>query len=136
MRPSIWLGAGTVALLLQACGGSENGATGATPGRSAPAAPFFVGVWAARPDLCPDLTWRFEADRVVTAGEVACWWDAPEPTADDYLLAATCVAEAPPAPAEIRLAREVDGWMSVESAVWGERIVLQRCGGRSRADDS
>lgn len=65
--------------------------------------PRYVGLWAASAEGCSDPAWRFEATRMSTQGEVACAFDRVVLTDAGYEIAATCTAEAPPAPYRINL---------------------------------
>jgi hypothetical protein len=66
-------------------------------------APFFVGRWAAREELCDDGAWVFTERGVSTAGEVSCTFDSAQRVPAGFEIAATCTAEGPPAPYDIRL---------------------------------
>ncbi len=66
-------------------------------------APRFVGLWATSAEGCVEPAWRFEAARVTTRGEVSCAFQNVAQTQAGYELAATCTAEAPPAPYTITL---------------------------------
>jgi len=71
----------------------------APPGTTLPPADRefrYVGRWAATPELCETGAWVFEAQRLTTAGEVACDFGAVTPVPGGYTIAATCTAEAPP----------------------------------------
>jgi hypothetical protein len=63
--------------------------------------PRFVGMWAVDQRLCADPAWRFEPRGVSTQGEVSCEFNRVLTTPTGYSVAATCTAEAPPAPYQI-----------------------------------
>lgn len=65
--------------------------------------PRYLGMWATTVDDCDEPPIRFEADRVSTLGEVSCEFNTVTPTQAGYEIAATCYAEAPPAPYTIRI---------------------------------
>jgi hypothetical protein len=65
--------------------------------------PRFVGLWATSAEGCAEPAWRFEAARVSTRGEVSCAFDNVALTPMGYEIAASCTAEAPPAPYTINL---------------------------------
>lgn len=89
----------------------------------------YVGNWAADAAGCTDPPWRFEARRLTTKGEVACAFDRIEKTAAGYEVAATCAAEAPPAPYMIRLSfAESARAMLVEGGPFAGPVGLVWCG--------
>jgi hypothetical protein len=63
----------------------------------------YVGRWAATEQLCASSVWRFEPQRLVTAGEVSCTFDSVDKAPGGYDIHATCTAEAPPQPDLIKL---------------------------------
>ncbi len=65
--------------------------------------PFYVGRWAADPSYCAAGAWVFAERSLNTAGEVSCTFTTVTSTATGYTIQASCTAEAPPAPATIRL---------------------------------
>lgn len=90
--------------------------------------PRFVGLWAASAEGCSDPTWCFEATRVSTRGEVSCEFDNVTLTDAGYEIAATCTAEAPPAPYRINLSfAESARAMMVSGGPWSP-IGLVYCG--------
>lgn len=98
--------------LLTACDGTADRpsrpppaepATGLAPAADR-AGPFFVGRWAARPDLCDDGAWVITAHDVNTAGEVACRFQTVAESASGYDAPATCWAEGPPQEHRLRFA--------------------------------
>lgn len=90
--------------------------------------PRFVGLWAASAEGCSDPAWRFEATRVSTRGEVSCAFDNVALTDAGYEIAATCTAEAPPAPYRINLSfAESARAMMVSGGPWSP-IGLVYCG--------
>ena len=87
------------ALFLAAC---QNEAT--PPGNPGGGeTPFYVGRWAADASYCTAGAWVFTATTLNTAGEVSCTFNTITPTATGYTIQASCTAEAPPAPATLRL---------------------------------
>lgn len=92
------LSAALPALLLAAC---QTEAT--PPGNPGGETPFYVGRWAADASYCVAGAWVFTATTLNTAGEVSCTFNTITPTATGYTIQATCTAEAPPAPATLRL---------------------------------
>lgn len=64
--------------------------------RPDPADLFFVGRWAARPDLCDEGAWVVTTEELTTAGEVACKFAGLRKTPTGYEVPATCWAEGPP----------------------------------------
>lgn len=68
----------------------------ASPASQAEAAPFFVGRWAAGPELCADGAWTITARGLDTAGEVSCRFDTPPAGPGPVDVDAVCTAEGPP----------------------------------------
>lgn len=64
--------------------------------RPDPADLFFVGRWAARPELCDEGAWVIKADQLATAGEVSCKFHRLDRAAAGFEIPATCWAEGPP----------------------------------------
>ena len=128
MRPALL----AALLWLGACDQrSEPAATAASPSRPAAASPApqtagYVGRWAASPDLCASGAWVFAADRLVTAGEVACEFQQVTPDARGWTVAASCTAEAPPAPATLRLERAGGGALAVSGGPF-QPVTLRLC---------
>lgn len=92
-------------------------------------APRFVGKWAVSQDLCADPAWTFRPDGVSTQGEVSCNFDTVTETSSGYQIAATCYAEAPPAPYEIQLAfAESAQAMLLTGGPWSGQTGLVYCG--------
>jgi hypothetical protein len=79
-------------------------ASAATPTPQAEALPFYVGRWAARPELCADGAWRITERGIDTAGEVSCRFLAPPAGPGPVEVDATCTAEGPPKRWRLRLA--------------------------------
>jgi hypothetical protein len=104
----------------------------AKPGASLPpasAAYRYIGRWAADVAACPQGAWRFEERKLTTAGEVACTFDKVARTAAGYDIAATCTAEAPPAPYRLSLTfAESAKAMLVEGGPFDGPIGLIWCG--------
>jgi hypothetical protein len=89
----------------------------------------YIGNWAADAAACADPPWRFEARRLTTKGEVACAFDRVGKTPAGYEIAATCTAEAPPAPYVIRLSfAESARAMLVEGGPFSGPVGLVWCG--------
>lgn len=94
----------------------------------ATAAPRYVGLWAASEALCVDPAWTFRAEGVSTQGEVSCTFDRVSETSSGYEIAATCYAEAPPAPYTIQLAfAESAQAMLVTGGPWAGQTGLVFC---------
>lgn len=94
-------------------------------------APRYVGLWAASAEGCSEPAWRFEADRVTTRGEVACSFENVTLTQTGYEIAASCTAEAPPAPYTIHLSfAESARAMMVSGAPWAATSLVY-CGALS-----
>jgi hypothetical protein len=134
------------ALSLAACGRTEAPASdpgvardeqaAAAPTGQAPAAapldaaPAFVGVWAASPDLCEGGAWNFGAARLSTAGEVSCDWSRVEETATGWTLQGDCAAEGAAEPATVELVRQGDGAamaLTVSGEPFSGPVTLRRC---------
>ena len=132
-------------LLAAACGRGEEGAA---PARSETAAPpsaaaapeqaqaaslagpdVYVGRWAARPELCAAGAWTFAADRLTTAGEVACSFQQVERTAAGWEIAASCTAQAPAQDAELTLTLTDPAPPETMTVSGGpfESVTLRRC---------
>jgi hypothetical protein len=81
--------------------------TRAPAGAPAPAQatepPFFVGRWAARPELCAEGAWVITDHGIDTAGEVSCGFERPPAGGGPVELDAVCTAEGPPQRWRIRL---------------------------------
>lgn len=93
-----------------------------------PSAQRYVGHWAASEDGCANPTWRFEAQRVTTQGEVSCTFNNMQMTNTGYLIQATCTAEGPPTLQEIQLSfAETARAMMVSGGPWTP-IGLTYCG--------
>ncbi|MDD3837758.1 MAG: hypothetical protein PHG43_07970 [Phenylobacterium sp.] len=58
-----------------------------------PPPPAYVGLWAAKADLCPQGAWVFDRDRVVTAGEVACEFRDVAETDTGFQVTAACAVD-------------------------------------------
>lgn len=98
----------------------------AVPPAAAP--PRFVGLWAVNQSLCGEPAWRFEADEVSTRGEVHCGFDRVLPVPTGYSIAATCTAEAPPAPYQMEFAISESGdAMTIAGGPWAHANLV-RCG--------
>jgi len=83
------------------------------------AAPRYVGQWATSAEGCSEPSWRFEAREVSTRGEISCTFNTVTPIENGYTIAATCFAEAPPAPYQIQLSfAESAQAMMVSGAPW------------------
>ena len=80
---------------------------GQAPGKAQAAsglgADTYVGRWAVQPNLCAAGAWTFTADRLTTAGEVACDFRMVERTATGWKISARCTAEGPPKDATLNL---------------------------------
>ena len=100
-----------------------------TPPAPLDEAPSFVGVWAARPELCRNGSWMFTPQGVRTAGEVSCAWSKVEKTETGYALAGTCTAEgvAKPAEAVLTIDPAKPAAMTVTGGPWAGPIALTRC---------
>jgi len=100
-------------LTLAACGpAAERSPSAVAPPRAveepapepAPARPFFVGRWAARPALCADGAWVIDEHELSTAGEVHCRFERTTPIQSGFEVEAVCTAEGPPEPHRLRFA--------------------------------
>lgn len=106
----------------------------AEPAVEAPPAPpaqpaRYVGMWAVDSRLCDRPAWRFEEREISTMGEVNCQFEQVTPSASGYDIAASCTAEAPPAPFTIRLnITDPARGMSIEGGPWQEGTRLVKCG--------
>ena len=90
--------------------------------------PRYVGLWAASAQGCAEPAWRFERERVSTRGEVSCEFQNVALTDAGYEIAATCTAEAPPAPYTINLSfAESARAMMISGAPWSA-VSLVYCG--------
>lgn len=94
-------------------------------------APTFVGVWAAKPELCGNGAWMFTPQGVRTAGEVSCTWTKVEKTESGYTLVGPCTAEAETKPEEVLLLLDpaTPDAMTVTGGPWDVPISLKRCTG-------
>lgn len=99
------------ALALAACGQPQAPDTAAGPPTAIPhpaapapdaGPPRFVGRWATAEGSC-EQAWEFRADGLETPGHVACTFSSVTPASGGYDIAATCTAEAPPAPYNIEI---------------------------------
>lgn len=79
-------------------------APAATPAPPAEAAAFYVGRWAAKPELCADGAWVITERGIDTAGEVSCRFEAPPAGPGPIEVDAICTAEGPPKRWRLRLA--------------------------------
>jgi hypothetical protein len=85
-------------LAVSACS-SEPMANKATPAPSpapkiSPDAPArYVGRWAAKPELCAEGSWNFEALNLSTAGEVSCGFRRVQDVPGGFDIDATCHTE-------------------------------------------
>jgi hypothetical protein len=93
----------------------------------ADAANRYVGRWATRESLCKSGTWRFEPQRLVTAGEVACDFDHVGKVPGGYDIAALCRAEGETSKDTIKLrfAQSAQA-MLVQSKMWDVGLIY--CG--------
>jgi hypothetical protein len=95
----------------------------------ADAANRYVGRWAARENLCKSGTWRFEPERLVTAGEVVCDFDHVGKVPGGYDIAAMCRAEGETSKDTIKLRfAESAQAMLVQSKMWDVGLIY--CGPR------
>jgi hypothetical protein len=93
-----------------------------------PAPDGYVGVWAARPELCQGGAWRFERTRLQTAGEVSCDIVDVEPGAGGWALDVSCHAEGAAQPGRLTLTLDSTAErMSVEGGPFAESVTLARC---------
>jgi hypothetical protein len=140
-----WIGLVLCAAVLAACGpradeaepaASANATVTPQPAASMPASlpapsettPRFVGMWAVDQRLCAEPAWRFEADEVSTRGEVHCDFNRISPAPGGYSVAATCIAEAPPAPYQLEFTfAESARAMMITGGPW-EQANLIYCG--------
>lgn len=77
----------------------------------------YVGVWAARPNLCRTGGWRFRPDGLVTAGETSCTFSNVTERAGGFDIAGSCLQDGARKPASMRLTfAESAGGMMVEGA--------------------
>jgi hypothetical protein len=90
--------------------------------------PRYVGLWATSAQGCSDPAWRFEARQITTRGEVSCAFQDVALTDTGYEIAASCTAEAPPAPYTIRLSfAESARAMMISGGPWSP-VSLVYCG--------
>jgi hypothetical protein len=97
-----------------------------------PPPPAYVGLWAARPDLCPQGAWMIDEDKLATAGEVGCAFRSVSPTPDGFAVTATCTAESEPQRYRFNLAVAGAGAaqkMTVSRGPWDGPVTLVRCSG-------
>jgi hypothetical protein len=92
-----------------------------------PERPFYVGVWAPRPENCRDFPWTIQESRLEAPGAVSCSWTQRQPTATGYLLRGGCMAEGAVQPVEIEVARAAPGRLTLDAQVWHEPVTLQAC---------
>ena len=77
----------------------------------------YVGVWAAKPNLCATGGWRFRPDGLVTAGETSCAFSRVTERAGGFDVAASCLQDGARKPSNLRLTfAESAGGMMVEGA--------------------
>ena len=131
-------------LLAAACGPSDEPAespAAAAPEPAPAAAPVrvpapvpvgpsaFVGRWAAQPTLCEAGAWVFAADRLETAGEVACNFSKVERTAAGWKINARCTAQAPEQDAELTLTLTDPAPPETMTVAGGpfQTVTLRRC---------
>ena len=69
----------------------------------AEAAPFYVGRWAAKLEMCADAAWVITRREISTPGEVHCRLGEAA-GAGPVEVEATCTAEGPPKPWRLRFA--------------------------------
>ena len=110
MKRALW----TILLLLAACERQAEAPSARTPAvpppapAATPASPaepaFYVGRWAARPELCAEGAWVITERGIDTAGEVSCRFEPPPPGPGPVEVNAICTAEGPPKPWRLRLA--------------------------------
>ena len=97
-------------------------ATGKLP--PADAANRYVGRWAARENLCKSGAWRFEPERLVTAGEVVCDFDHVGKVPGGYDITAMCRAEGETSKDTIKLRfAESAHAMLVQSKMWDVGLI-------------
>jgi hypothetical protein len=128
-------------LALAACSRSESPvadpgeAPAATPAAAAVPAPgsglpAYVGRWAETAGLCGPSPWIFTPDRLDTAGETACWWNAGEAVRAGAVtrVAGFCAAESAEKPHALTLTTAPGGagTLKVEGAP-GAPVTLVRC---------
>lgn len=90
--------------------------------------PRYVGLWAAEQGMCAEPPWRFEANEISTRGEVNCRFQNVREIPGGYEIDATCTAEAPPAPYQIRLTfAESARAMMIEGGPWTAGASLVFC---------
>jgi hypothetical protein len=89
----------------------------------------YVGRWAAKPELCAEGSWNFDALSLSTAGEVACDFRRVQDVPGGFDIDATCHAEGTDSDEVIalRFGASADR-MRVESKTF-QPIELMRCGG-------
>jgi len=126
---------GGAALLLAACGQPERASEPApAPKPAAPAAspptaqaqPFYVGRWAATPQMCADAAWVITAREINTPGEVHCRLGEPRGSGP-VEVDALCTAQAPPETYRLRFAyAQSAGALLVENGPFAD-IGLVRC---------
>lgn len=128
-----------VIALLAACDEIPDKAPAKTPlqpptpkaaARPDPADLFFVGRWAARPDLCDEGAWVITTQALNTAGEVSCKVADLKKTAGGYEVPATCWAEGPPQQHRLRFARAPSpGALLVSNGPFADMELLRCPGG-------
>lgn len=104
----------------------------APPTPPEPPPPPYVGLWAARADLCPSGAWVFDRDRVVTAGEVACEFQQVTETSSGFQVTAACSHEGETKPYQFNLTLTDPApprSMTVSRGPWDGPITLMRCAG-------
>jgi hypothetical protein len=104
-------------------------AASSPPGKLPPAdAPDrYVGRWAATEAMCEAGAWRFQRQRLATAGEVSCGFDQVSEAPGGYDIAATCHAEGQTTKDTIRLRfAESAQAMLVRSKMWDVGLIY--CG--------
>jgi hypothetical protein len=141
MRGARLLPAAAAALALCGCEAGQEPAPAKTAQPAPPAAPPepagpppppYVGLWAARPELCPQGAWVFDRDKVVTAGEVACAFRAVNETRAGYQVMAECTAEGEAKAYHFTLTLTDPApprTMTVSRGPWDGPVTLIRCPG-------
>lgn len=102
----------------------------APPAPPEPPPPPYVGLWAARADLCPSGAWVFDRNNVVTAGEVACEFREVAETSTGFQVIANCAVDGENRPYQFNLTLTDPApprAMTVSRGPWNGPITLLKC---------
>jgi hypothetical protein len=83
--------------------GGQDGGSGEGAALPPPGAFRFVGLWAAKAEMCGDQAWKFTREGLETPAKSVCKFVNAVPVAGGYDISARCTSEGPPVDDELKI---------------------------------